>query len=124
MPHDPGTQLKPGPKNIGRLSYRRKPPGIRIQKTFRACPDLIEKVEERALEESMRLGVTVKFADLARRGLELMLAEPLPGEPAVVKPCNVIRLFSKNVGCLECMKTGDTTGVYCAKQSKRVTIDD
>lgn len=83
------------------MARRPKPPQPRIQVSVRIDPETIERLEERALEETMRLGVTVRMADIVRRGAVLALAEPLPSKPKGMRRCSVVPSVEGNV-CLEC----------------------
>lgn len=81
----------------------------RNQTTLRADPKIMEKLEERALEETMRLGVTVRFADLVRRGMLMVLAEPLPGRPARIAKCHLVPNAHGGTSCLECRSSWPST---------------
>ena len=119
-------QLRPGPKRTGDLSYLRPPPAPPEQKSVRYGTEMIERVEQRALEMSLRLGRTVKFAEIARRGIELALAEPLPDYvrgPRV--PCSLVRNAAGGVTCLECrMQTSRSDEVMCNRLKRKVAIAD
>jgi hypothetical protein len=99
-----------------------KPPQTRGQTSIRMAPNLFEALEERALEESMRLGVSIKLADLIRRGAQLVLSEPLPGQPARVRRCKVVPTVNDGKTCLECKMTWTSraTEPVCPRDGRAV----
>lgn len=105
-------QLMSGPKRVGRRSYLRPPPKPPIQKTFRAEPHEFEELEERAMEETVRLGVNVSMSSLIRRGMRMVLETPLPPhsrEPKI--PCLFVETGfpGEYIKCLTCNHTKTLT---------------
>jgi hypothetical protein len=94
-----------------------------IQKSVRFDPDFIERVEERAMAESLALGVSVDFSVLARRGLEMVLASPPPASVEAV-PCNLAPIQrGKAARCLTCGLSSSTRTLPCPRTKQEVTLD-
>jgi hypothetical protein len=126
MPHEK-RQLKPGPKPGSMLSHRKPPPAPPVQKTFRGQPEFFEAVEERALQESLRLGTTVTFSDLVRRGLETVLDSELPPYVRGPRlPCALVRTASGGLACTVCMVSGGERkgSLLCRKLSREVKLGE
>lgn len=103
------------------MARRSRPPMERKQISVRVLPDEIERLEERALEESMRLGINVTLSSLINRGIQLVLTSPLPGAPARVDKCNLVESVAGSTKCLECLATSGNRNVYCRWKNEEVT---
>jgi hypothetical protein len=93
----------------------------RKQISVRVLPDDIESLEERALEETMRLGVNVTLSNLINRGIQLVLSTPLPGKPARPSICNLAPGVAGSTICLECRTKSGTRSLICPKTNQEVT---
>ena len=95
------------------------------QKTFRADADFLETIEERALQESLRTGLTVTFSDLVRRGLELVLGQPLPDYSPGRVPCDLYLTGDGGLGCRTCKIKGVTRGsIACPRLKREVKLGE
>jgi hypothetical protein len=124
MPHEK-RQLRTGPHS-GLLSYKKPPPGPPVQKTFRASSDFIYSVEDRALQESLRLGREVRFSELIRRGLQMVLDSPLP-EPVTGPriPCALVPMAGGGVACVECRVSAPAKGsINCPELKREVSLGE
>lgn len=88
------------------------------QKTFRADPALLDELERRAMAETVALGVDVGASDLIRRGIEWVLAQPMPG--AKRRECNVVTTCGFGTRCLTCKTYGTADGVECPRDGEVV----
>lgn len=103
------------------MPRKSRPPLERRQISVRVHPDNIERLEERAMEESIRLGVNVNLTNLINRGIDLVLATPLPGKPARVSKCNLAPGVGNSTICVECKQKSPTRTIYCADLKAEVT---
>jgi hypothetical protein len=114
--------LRPGPLP----GYKKPPPGLPVQKTLRAAPDFLEAVERRALEESLRTGLTVTFSDLVRRGLQMVLDSELPEHVRGPRmPCSLVRTAGGGLACVTCrIAGGERKGsLFCKQLNREVKLD-
>jgi hypothetical protein len=85
------------------------------QKTFRADPDLLTRLDKRAMMETAALGVEVAASDIIRRGLEWAMAQPLPGPSR--SRCNIVKTASGGSICLACKEEADPGAkLYCGPE--------
>jgi len=107
------TAISRNGRRIGHpIGKRTRPPHPRNQVSLRLGEDLIERIEERALELGHRAGTRVSLTDMARMAFKLLLDLPLPPEP-LRSPCNVVGTAGGGRTCLECLRSwapGDIPG--------------
>lgn len=90
------------------------------QKTFRAPPELLDALENRALAETVARGAEVGASDIIRRGIEWALAQPLPG--AGRRDCLVVATVGGGRRCLECTAQFSPDGAHaCPRDGKAVS---
>ncbi len=103
------------------IGYVKRPPaGLPTQKSVRLSPDLIERIEERAMKESIALGLNVDFTTLTRRGLELVLKTPVPELPDIIE-CNLVPISQgKGTRCVTCGASAGGNDLNCSRLNGKV----
>lgn len=102
------------------MPRKQRPPSERRQISLRLDPDTIERLEDRALEETMRLGSHITLSSLLTRGAEMVLSTPLPGRPARVIKCNLVPAVNGSTVCLTCKQRGPERTVVCGDTGEEV----
>lgn len=98
-----------------RKSPRSKAPGI---KSFRAKPELLDRLDRRSMEETVHTGREVTATELILRGIDMVLATPVPGK-VERRDCLVV-YSAVGVQCLKCGAAGDGETVVCKMDGETV----